>query len=60
MLTVRTISSRCDLRRFITFPEKLYKDNPYWVPSLHTDEFNALGDKNPCWRTVRSCGGAAM
>ena len=47
MLTVRAISSRRDLRRFITFPEKLYKDNPYWVPSLHSDEFNALGDKNP-------------
>ena len=47
MLTVRTVRNRRELRRFITFPERLYKDNPNWVHSLHTDEFNALGDKNP-------------
>lgn len=47
MLTVRTVRNRRELRRFITFPERLYKDNPNWVHSLHTDEFNALGDRNP-------------
>ena len=47
MLTVRTVRNRRELHRFITFPERLYKDNPNWVHSLHTDEFNALGDRNP-------------
>lgn len=47
MLTVRPIRNRCDLRRFITFPEKLYKNNTNWVHSLHSDEYDALGDKNP-------------
>ncbi|MCR5709963.1 MAG: GNAT family N-acetyltransferase [Bacteroidales bacterium] len=46
-VTVKEIHSRRELRRFITFPEKLYKDNPYWVHSLHSDEFDTLGDKNP-------------
>lgn len=55
MLTVRPVRSRRELRRFITFSERLYKDNPNWVPSLHSDEFDALGGKNPalefCERT---------
>ena len=47
MLTVLPVRGRRELRRFITFPEKLYKDNPNWVHSLHSDEFDALGDRNP-------------
>ena len=46
MVTVRTVRNRRDLRRFITFPDHLYKDDPNYVPPLHSDEFNALGDKN--------------
>ena len=47
MLIVRPVRNRRELRRFIAFPEKLYKDTPNWVPSLHSDEFDALGEKNP-------------
>lgn len=47
MLTVEPIRNRRELRQFITFPEKLYKENPYWVHALHSDEFDSLGDKNP-------------
>lgn len=45
--SIREVSSRKDLRTFITFPEKLYKDCQNWVPSLISDEFDTLGDKNP-------------
>lgn len=45
--SIREVSSRKDLRTFITFPEKLYKDCENWVPSLISDEFDTLGDKNP-------------
>ena len=47
MLTVRTVKNRRDLRRFITFPERLYHGDPNYVPSLHSDEYDALGDRNP-------------
>ena len=47
MLTVRSVRNRRDLRKFITFPEHLYKDDPNYVPALHSDEFDALGPKNP-------------
>lgn len=46
-LSLKEVRTRRDLRRFITFPEKLYKDCPNWVPALHGDEFDALGSKNP-------------
>lgn len=46
-LSLIEVRSRRDLRRFITFPEKLYEKCPYWVPSLHGDEYATLGDKNP-------------
>ena len=44
---IREVRNRKDLRTFITFPEKLYKDCENWVPSLISDEFDTLGDKNP-------------
>lgn len=46
-LCLQEVRSRRDLRRFITFPEKLYANCPNWVHSLHSDEKNTLGDKNP-------------
>ena len=47
IISIKEVHNRRDLRRFITFPEKLYKDNPNWVPALHSDEFDTLGKKNP-------------
>ena len=43
---IQVVSSRRDLRRFIVFPEKLYKGNPNWVHALLSDEFDTLGPKN--------------
>ena len=46
-LSLKEVRTRRELRQFITFPEKLYKDCPNGVPAMHGDEFDALGDKNP-------------
>ncbi|MBR5924634.1 MAG: N-acetyltransferase [Bacteroidales bacterium] len=35
-------SVRSQLRQFVLFPEKLYKDNPYYVPALVFDEMGTL------------------
>ena len=47
MVSIQEVKTRRDLRRFIRFPERLYKNSPYWVPALHSDEFDTLGDRNP-------------
>ena len=43
-------SSRKEIRRFVLFPEKLYKNNPYYVPCLVFDEIDTLDPrKNPAF-----------
>ena len=46
-ITIREVKTRKDLREFILFPEKLYKNCENWVPALISDERDTLGDKNP-------------
>ena len=41
-------SDKKQLRQFILFPEKLYRNNPYYVPNLVFDEMDTLNPlKNP-------------
>ncbi len=46
-IVIRTVESRRDLRRFIAFPNKLFKDVPSYIPALDMDEINLLTDRNP-------------
>ena len=47
-ITIKEINSKSDLRKFIRFPEKLYKGNNNYVPVLRSEEFKTLSsDKNP-------------
>jgi hypothetical protein len=49
-IEIKEIISKSDLKKFIRFPYKLYKNNPFWVPSLDMDEINNLRkDKNPAF-----------
>ena len=41
-LSIKEVQGRKDLREFIRFPHKIYKDSPYWVPALDFDEINTL------------------
>lgn len=47
MITVRPVKGRRDLKKFIAFPNKLFKDVPSYIPELNFDEMNLLTDKNP-------------
>ena len=48
MIIIKEVLTRKDKKRFIEFPNKLYKDNPYYVPYLSIDEKNLLNSKrNP-------------
>ena len=42
MITVREVKSRKDIKEFIELPLRLYKDCPYFVPPLYSDEMKLL------------------
>lgn len=47
-IEIREMKSRGDLRRFVHFPEKLYKNNKFYVPYLEFDQRDTLDPKtNP-------------
>lgn len=49
-IEIRHVVSKRDLKKFVLFPYKLYKKNPYWVPPLRIDEFHTLRqDQNPAF-----------
>ncbi len=49
-IKVTVVESKADLKRFIDLPHSLYRDNPYWVPSLRRSEFETLDPaKNPAF-----------
>lgn len=45
MITIKEISTQKELKQFVKFPFKLYKNNPYWVPPIIKDEVASF-DKN--------------
>ncbi|MCK4654373.1 MAG: hypothetical protein KAU01_08005 [Candidatus Cloacimonetes bacterium] len=49
-IVIKEVVSKRDLKKFITFPDKLYAGNKYWIPPLHSEEMNTLHkDKNPAF-----------
>jgi hypothetical protein len=50
MVTIEEVHSTADLKRFVEFPERLYRDHPCYVPKFVTDEVNTLRrDRNPAF-----------
>ncbi|MBQ6244973.1 MAG: N-acetyltransferase [Bacteroidales bacterium] len=41
-IEIRPVRNRRELRKFVLFPEKLYKNNPYYVPPLVFDQMDTL------------------
>lgn len=47
-IIVRPISTKSEIKQFIKFAWKIYKDDPYWVPPLIFDKMKILDkNKNP-------------
>ena len=52
---IQIVASRADLRRFVDFPEWLYRDCENWVPALRGDEFDTFDkDKNGAYAYCES------
>jgi GNAT superfamily N-acetyltransferase len=61
MVTIRQVSSKKDWNRFFSFPNELYRDNPYYVPTLIYDEkWNFNPKKNPAYEYVESVAFLAL
>jgi len=49
-IEIREVESLRELKRFVEFPNQLYKNSKYFVPALSFDELNTLRkDKNPAF-----------
>ncbi|MBQ1945406.1 MAG: hypothetical protein II343_00610, partial [Clostridia bacterium] len=50
MVEIREVKTRKERLTFIEFPNKMYRDNPYYVPSLVSDEMTNIDEKkNPAF-----------
>jgi hypothetical protein len=49
-VSISVVESPSELKRFILFPHRLYRGNPYWVPPLINDERDTLSPgRNPAF-----------
>lgn len=45
MIEIKEVKTKRELRKFAKYPVELYKGNPYYVPSLRSDEMNTFNPK---------------
>lgn len=54
-VVVKTVESKADLKTFVKFPLSLYRNCPYYVPGIFSDEMNTLDlAKNPMGKYSKS------
>jgi GNAT superfamily N-acetyltransferase len=44
-IEIRKVTTSKDMRKFLTFPWKIYKDDPMWVPPILADRWKAVDPK---------------
>lgn len=55
MITVKEIHSQKELKDFVKFPFHLYKDSPYWVPPIISQELGTFDKtKNPIFQDAEA------
>ncbi|SDH49558.1 GTP cyclohydrolase [Winogradskyella thalassocola] len=55
MITIKEATSKKDLKAFVRFPFKLYKDSKYWVPPIIKQELETFNkDKNPIFKDAEA------
>ncbi len=54
MVIVKEAITKKEIKQFVNFPLKLYKNNPYFVPPLYGDEMKALNHKSPYESEIES------
>ncbi len=52
---IRVVATRQDLKKYVNFPIKLYRGNPWYVPSMRSEELTVLDPKkNPSFETAKA------
>ena len=46
--TIKKVTSRKELRRFVHFPNEMYRDNPWYVPTLEKGDMDLLTPGKNC------------
>ena len=55
MIEVKEITGKKELRKFVTFPFTLYKNNPYWVPPIINEELESFDpETNPVFEHAQA------
>ena len=55
MIIIKEIHSKKDLKAFVKFPFKLYKNSKYWVPPIITEELKTFDKKlNPVFKDAEA------
>jgi len=53
MIKIEEVKNNSDLKKFVQFPFKLYKDSKYWVPPIISEEINIFNsDINPALKNA--------
>ncbi len=53
-INIKVVESKKDLKKFLKFPWKVYRDNSYWVPPLMKEIKNLVDpEKHPFWRHAK-------
>jgi hypothetical protein len=56
MFELKKVESPRDLKCFVNFPSRLYKNNKYWIPPLKKDEYKQLNPAiNPSFKSCDAC-----
>ena len=54
MIEIKEVKSSKEMKKFVDLPFEVYKDNPYWVPSLKKDELAGFDCNNTIFKTVEA------
>ena len=55
MITIKEVKTQKELKAFVKFPFKLYKDSKYWVPPIISQEIKTFNKKeNPVFRDAEA------
>ncbi|HLA56276.1 MAG TPA: hypothetical protein VK623_09260 [Flavobacterium sp.] len=53
MITIKEAISKAEIMEYVKFPFSLYKNNPYWVPPLISEEAESFDkNKNPIFKNA--------
>ena len=55
MIRIEEAHTKAALKAFVTFPFRLYRDSPYWVPPIISEELETLSsDHNPVFQQAEA------